>query len=60
MRRVSTRVRRVAALLALVVVVGVPNAFADDQVSTDTQSSCVIQQILDILILAGRIGVPGG
>jgi hypothetical protein len=60
MRSVSTRVRRVAALLALVGVLGAQSVFADDPTSTDTQSSGVIQQILDILSLAGHIGLPPG
>jgi hypothetical protein len=60
MRRVSTRVRRVSALLALLVVLGTQSVFADDSTSADTQSPSVIQQILDLLVLAGRIGVPGG
>jgi hypothetical protein len=60
MRRVSTRVRRVAALFALLVVLGTQSVFADDSTSTATQSPSVIQQILDLLVLAGRIGVPGG
>jgi hypothetical protein len=48
------------ALLALLVVLGTQSVFADDSTSTDTQSPSVIQQILDLLVLAGRIGVPGG
>ena len=60
MRRVSTRVRRVAAMLALLVVLGTQSVFADDSTSTDPQSPSVIQQILDLLVLAGCIGVPGG
>jgi len=47
-------------LLALVVVLGAQSVFADDPASTDTQSSGVIQQILDILALAGHIGLPPG
>jgi len=60
MQRVSTRVRRVAALLAFVVLLAAPSAFADDPASTDTQSPSVIQQLIDLLVLAGRIGVPPG
>jgi hypothetical protein len=60
MRRVSTRIRRVAALLALVVVLGAQSVLADDPTSTDMQSPSVVQQILDLLVLAGRIGVPIG
>jgi hypothetical protein len=60
MRCVSTRIRRVVALLALVVALGAQSAFADDPASTSMQSSDVIQQILDALALAARLGVPLG
>jgi hypothetical protein len=60
MRSVSMRIRRVAALLALVVVLGAQTVFADDPVSADTQSPDIIQQILDAIVLAGRIGLPPG
>jgi len=48
------------ALLALLVVLGTQSVFADDSTSTDPQTPSVIQQILDLLVLAGRIGVPPG
>jgi hypothetical protein len=60
MRSVSIRIRRVAALLALVVVLGAQTVFADDLVSANTQSPDIIQQILDAIVLAGRIGLPPG
>jgi hypothetical protein len=60
MRSVSKRIRRVAALLALVVVLGAQTVFADDPGSADTQSPDIVQQILDALALAARIGVPLG
>jgi hypothetical protein len=47
-------------LLALLVVLGAQSVFAGDSTSADTQSPSVVQEILDLLVLAGRIGLPPG